>query len=108
MNKLEEIFDNKLGKGSKVYGELCLPRHYVVEKSAEITTDVAVKFLSWCNEPMYRAGGELGFRERALAQFPDYKEYILINEKGENVFGTGKFLTEKELFEEFINNHYGK
>jgi hypothetical protein len=100
MNKLEEIHFNinqKFMSGEKL-----------AIKSAEITIDVAVKFIKWCNEPMYRADGELGFRERALAQFPDYKEYILINEKGENVFGKGKFLTTQELFKEFINNHYGK
>jgi len=77
MNKLEEIFDNKLGKGSKVYGERCLPRHYVVEKSAEITTDISIKFLEWVGEN------------------------DVIFEK----WGTNK-ITVQELFKEFINNHY--
>jgi hypothetical protein len=86
MNKIEEIFDNKLGKGSKVYGELCLPRHYVVEKSAEITTDIAVKFTHFLYK--YRI------------------EFDGFSKQGDLYDITGK--SEKQLFEEFINNHYGK
>ena len=80
----------------------------MAQKSAEITTDVAVKFLSWCNEPIYRYHSELNFRPRAIAQFPDNKEYIIIDETGYSIFPKGKFLTEEELFNYFINNVYEK
>lgn len=112
MNKLEEKHLEILEDNNTICSDIncCMSKSTTsyAQKSSEITADIAIKFLEWCNEPMYRAEGELGFRERALAQFPDNKEYILINEKGENSFGKGKFLTAKELFEEFINNHYEK
>lgn len=78
------------------------------KQSAEITTDVAVKFLEWCNQPVYRADGELEFRLRVQPQFPDYKEYIIIDQTGYSILPKGKFLTTHKLFNYFINNHYGK
>ena len=63
----------------------------------------AVDFLKWCNTPVYRASGELGFRLRVQPQFPEYDSYIVIDETGYSVFPKGKFLTTEELYEYWVN-----
>ena len=112
MNKLEEEFKDSIYlNDSKDDGKYVLSLSQldqVGKEAKQITTDVAIKFLEWCNEPVYRASGELGFRSRVNAQFPDYKEYIIIDQTGYSILPKGKFLTSEELFEYFINNHYGK
>lgn len=59
----------------------------------------AVKFLKWCNEPIFRMAGSLTFDKRATAQYPDYKYYIIIDENGRRTLPEGVFLTETELYE---------
>ncbi len=107
MSNLEQIFDNTLGAGFKLHGELCLPRPYAVKKSAEFTTNIAIQFFEWCNERIYRVEDELSFRPRVCAQFPDYKEYVIMDHEGNNILPRGKFLSIQELFEYFIENYYG-
>lgn len=63
----------------------------------------AVDFLKWCNTPVYRASGELGFRLRVQPQFPEYDSYIVIDATGSSVFPKGKFLTTEELYEYWLN-----
>jgi hypothetical protein len=59
----------------------------MAEKSAEITTDVAIKFAEWLSNKRYTHQD----RNLYLAPFP-----------------VVSILTTEELFEIFINNHYGK
>lgn len=59
------------------------------------------KFLDWCNQPIYRPHGDLGFRKRVVAQFPEYNSYIIIDESGNSVFPRGKFLTAQEVYEHY-------
>jgi hypothetical protein len=63
----------------------------------------AVEFLKWCNSPVYRASGELGFRLRVQPQFPEYDSYIVIDETGYSVFPKGEFLSAEELYEYWLN-----
>jgi len=65
--------------------------------------EIAIRFLEWCNTPVYRAAGELGFRLRVQPQFPEYNSYIILDETGYSVFPKGKFLTSQELFEYFLS-----
>lgn len=65
----------------------------------------AAKFLDWCNEPVYRAPGNLSFESRAKAQFPDYNSYTLINDKGKSVLPEGKFLSAEELYDYWCNKY---
>jgi hypothetical protein len=70
MNKLEELHE----KAS-------------VSKSAEITTDIAVKYKDF-------------WLKRDVEWFFGHGINTVYRKKN------GKEITEKELFEEFINNHY--
>ena len=63
----------------------------------------AVDFFKWCNTPIYRAVGELGFRLRVQPQFPEYDTYLVIDETGYSVFHKGKFLSAEELYEYWLN-----
>lgn len=60
-------------------------------------------FLEWCNTPIFRSSGELGFRLRVQPQFPEYNTYIVIDETGNSIFPKDKFLTTKELYEYYLN-----
>ena len=74
-------------------------------KEAKETLDTnAINFLNWCNTPIYRGSNELGFRKRAVPQFPNYDVYIVIDETGNSIFPPGKFLTSEELYEFWIKN----
>jgi len=55
--------------------------------AAEITTDIAIKFAEWLAEEKYK--------------------YRFLNYWEKNDFSKSPYTT-KELFKEFINNHYGK
>jgi hypothetical protein len=74
-------------------------------KSAEITTDVAVKFAEWLDKHQYV---KFAIYEDQTSQTTykyskwdkSYKESYEIIES--------ETKTTQELFEEFINNHYGK
>lgn len=72
-------------------------------KNNEKLTVEIIAFLKWCNTPIYRAAGELGFKMRAMAQFPDYNTYLVIDETGNSVLPEGKFLTAEELFEYWVD-----
>lgn len=63
----------------------------------------AVEFLKWCNTPVYRASGELGFRLRVQPQFPEYDSYLVIDATGYSVLPKGKFLSAEELYEYWLN-----
>ena len=96
MNKLEELYleviENHFVK--EVYEEITLvidpdERESLASKSAEITTDVAIKFAEF------------------LCTYPDKNRNVY----GEILHAKSKYdssYTTKEVFKEFINNHYGK
>ena len=92
MNKLEEIHKNIVKYEEPFIGfyhEHQVDIESIIKKSAEITTDVAVKF------------GEF------LCTYPDKNR----NVHGEILHAKSKYDdadTTKNLFDEFINNHYGK
>lgn len=65
-------------------------------------TSDAAEFIDWCNTPIYRVPGELGFKLRVVAQFPEYNSYIVIDETGNSVFPREKFLTSAEVYEYWI------
>jgi len=56
---------------------------------AEITTDVAIKFAEWSQNRYFYSNVE----KKWSTEFKIYE---------------GELFTTQELFEEFINNHYGK
>lgn len=60
---------------------------------------VEAEFLKWCNTPMHRDPGCLGFNLRVKALFPDYDRYLIIDKNGNSVFGEGEFKTAEEVFE---------
>ena len=64
--------------------------------------EMAVEFLKWCNTPVYRANGELGFRLRVQPQFPEYDTYLVIDATGLSVFPKGQFLSAEELYEYWL------
>ncbi len=66
--------------------------------------DLILDFITWKDFPIYRRSGELSFRHRCQPQYPDYKTYIIIDEKGENVLPKGKFLNREELFDYFLKD----
>jgi hypothetical protein len=78
MNKLEELHFN-------INQKFMLGEQLAV-KSAEITTDISVKFADWVDN--------MGYRQVSNSF---YKSLLDLNGK-----------TTQELFKEFINNHYGK
>lgn len=63
----------------------------------------AVEFIKWCNTPVYRAIGELGFRLRVQPQFPEYDSFLVIDATGYSVLPKGKFLSAEELYEYWLN-----
>jgi hypothetical protein len=75
MNKLEELHVTPIRK----YGLNLNTSGESAKESAEITTDVAVKFSQWMDDNMQQ------------------REYTPMLQ-----------MTRKELFDYFINNHYGK
>ena len=90
MSKLEELHLDELYKHE--YEEIPNSALYkfnyeeAAVKSSEITTDVVIKFVEWVDNMGYTQVGNSFFKS-------------LSDEKGK---------TTQELFEEFINNHYGK
>ena len=74
MNKLEQLHIKSIESVFDDTNSL-----EMAEKSAEITTDVAVKFSQWMDDNMQQ------------------REYTPMLQ-----------MTRKELFDYFINNHYGK
>lgn len=71
-------------------------------KSAEITEQIAIEFLEWCNYQVVNPQKVLGFDKRVTPQYPDFKTYTILNNKGKNILPEGKFLTTQELFQEFL------
>ena len=61
--------------------------------STIISTDVAIKFAEWCNKPDSK-----DVRQSNVVYVPNNNFYWYNHKK----------YTPEELFEEFINNHYGK
>jgi hypothetical protein len=82
MNKLEELHKPHSNNWD-CYNDEPLEENHAL-KSAEITTDVAIKFAEWVDNTGYTQVSNSFFKS-------------LSDEKGK---------TNKELFEEFINNHY--
>ena len=90
MNKLEElhldIIETNDIKCTDLTCSMTGSTHTYAVKSAEITTDVVIKFVEWVDNMGYTQVGNSFFKS-------------LSDEKGK---------TTQELFEEFTNNHYGK
>ena len=75
---------------------------YAYSKSQEthpFSEEDMIEFYEWCNFPIYREHGNLGFNKRVMPQFPDYNVYTIIDETGKSILPQGKFLTTKELFQ---------
>lgn len=111
MNKLEELhLDTIYSKAHEEDFDANTSGHVLYSdefeeaatKSAEITKQISIEFIEWCNKPMYKKPRHLGFEKRVTALYPDYNVYIVIDEKGNSIFPEGKFLTTEELFEEFL------
>lgn len=64
----------------------------------------SVRFLEWCNTPVARISGEIGYRLRVSPQAPEYNTYIVIDTTGYSVLPKGKFLTTDELYEYWDEN----
>lgn len=58
-----------------------------------------IDFYEWCNYPIYRPKGNMGFQKRVIPQFPEYNTYQVIDETGYSVLPEGKYLTTQELLE---------
>ena len=62
-----------------------------------------VKFIDWCNTPVYQAIGDLVPLRRVIAQLPDYMEYTVIDEDGEIIeYNDKMFLSSEELVEYYL------
>lgn len=87
MNKLEEIYKKAAEKSTieNYYPEYnsYLSESLFIDEAKEITTDIAIKFAEWIAKHGY---------SKQL-----YEVMIIYKVK-----------TTQELFDEFINNHYGK
>ena len=58
-----------------------------------------IEFYEWCNFPIYRESGNLGFNKRVIPQFPDYNTYIIIDGTGNSIYPKGVFITTEQLIE---------
>lgn len=106
MNKLYElhldIIENDNIKCTDLTCSMTGSTDTYATKSAEITEQIAIEFLEWCNYQVVNPQKVLGFDKRVTPQYPDFKTYIVLNNKGQNILPEGKFLTTKELFQEFL------
>jgi hypothetical protein len=89
MNKLEEQIWKRYGNFELSHDKNKL----IVDNIKEFTTDVAIKFAEWCNKPDSK-----DVRQSNVVYVPSNNFYWYNHKK----------YTPEELFEEFINNHYGK
>jgi len=94
MNKIQElhlnIIENNNIKCTDLNCSMTGSTMTYAEKSAEITTNVAIKFAEFI-----KANYEF---------YDDLKNDKILW----NLCGTEQRYTSEQLFEEFINNHYGK
>jgi len=88
MNKLEEIQMNAMTNVEFDIEDKTPNYLGFAQKSAEITTDVAFRFAEWLTKIPY-------------TPYLDIKPNLWVD-----TYGVQK--TTQELFEIFINNHYGK
>ncbi len=65
---------------------------------------IALMFFKWCNTPVFRAVGELGYRMRVQAQFPEYNTFLIIDESGYSILPTNVYLTSEQLYKYWFNN----
>lgn len=96
MNKLEDNIYQAIGLSANEQG--IINQALATNKTAEITTDVAVKFAEWLQEnrwfSFYDGKWNYSFEQgTSISKVTYEKNYRK---------------TTDELFEEFINNHYGK
>jgi hypothetical protein len=118
MNKLEEIHLNLIernGWGQTEYDGLHtfeneksfteINGEIVAQKSAEITTDVTVKFVEWLEKERYI---KFAIFENQMSS--THYKYERWDKSYKNSFeiDESETKTTEELFEIFINNHYGK
>jgi hypothetical protein len=108
MNKLEEIHLNLIERNTwnqTEYKELHtfenkksfaeISGEIIAQKSAEITTDVAIKFAEFITNKNWKEYIDIDTGDGTKIYWYQYKN-------------STKYYTTQELFEEFINNHYGK
>jgi len=96
MNKLEKTHNDVIIYEEPFIGfyhEHQLDVKSIAKQSAEITSDVAIKFNEWCNKPSLE-----DLRQSNVVYIPSSDFYWYKHKK----------YTPKELFEKFINNHYEK
>ena len=63
-----------------------------------------IKFIEWINHPIYKDVGMLCYQSRVIAMYPDKKEYLIIDEKGNSVLPKGKFLNTEELIDYYYKH----
>jgi hypothetical protein len=91
MNKLKEEIDKRYGSF-----ELSNEKNKsIVNNIEEFTSNIAIKFAEFLR---------INYQNSAL-EFDNYWEKV---EQGEFCLELGKAYTTKELFKEFIENHYKK
>ena len=74
--------------------------NYQIDPTAK---GLAVEFLKWCTEPVARKSFSMK-HPRAVAQVPDYKDFIVIDKTGRSILGEGIFLTHEQLFDYWLNH----
>jgi len=63
--------------------------------------ELMIQFENWKNERIFRAPRELSIQPRRLAQYPDYIDYIIQNEKG---YSDKKLYSYEQLLEYWYYN----
>ncbi|TXG76178.1 hypothetical protein E6Q11_05095 [Candidatus Dojkabacteria bacterium] len=71
------------------------------------TEPSAVEFLKWCNTPVHRSYGDLGFKLRVNPQFPDYDTYLILDESGRSVLPRGEYISTEEVYAYWLETRNG-
>jgi hypothetical protein len=108
MNKLEKLQMDAI-TSAEFNPEDKTPNYLgFAQKSGELTIDIAIKFAEWLVEllpPEYTM--DVRRRYTSQVKLPNENELAWI-ETHKYSSSNPRFYTTQELFEEFINTHYGK
>jgi hypothetical protein len=63
-----------------------------------------VKFLEWCNKPLYNIGNSIGWQLRVKALYPEYNTFYIFNKQGEVIHGRGIYLTAEQVYEYWLEH----
>ncbi len=112
-NHLSHIFGDQKEIQDFDILEFCSTRRLSPEKAHQLITSQtdreilwslirkndAPSFMQWCNEPVYRSPGDLGFQTRVKALFPEYTDFLVFDSTGNSVAPPGKFFTAEEVYD---------